>query len=384
MHAISKTGPLAAGTPVFITTPIFYPNDLPHVGTIYPVLAADILARWHRACECKVLFLTGTDEHGKKIESAAQSKGMAPRQLVDQLSAKFKLAFNELGITYDRFIRTTDSDHLKVVREMLWRIHANGDIYPGVYEGPYCQDCEAYYTADELVDGKCPIHGKPGITLKEDCYFFKLSKYRDWLLQTYSENPEFVQPVARMKEVVSFVTRELVDLCISRSTFTWGIPLPFDERQVAYVWFDALINYITGCGYLLKPRRFDAFWPGTMHIIGKDILRFHAVLWPAMLKSAGLPPPRIIFAHGFWTVNGQKFSKSLGNAVHPSHLVAKYGLDPFRYYLFRAFPFGADGDLSEIDLVQRNNSELAEGLGNLVQRTVSMIVSYCDGWVPDA
>lgn len=369
-------------TPAYITTPIYYPNDIPHLGTAYPTLAADILARWYRLCGRETFFLTGTDEHGRKIEEAAHRRGYSPRQLVDELSVAFKTTFKKLNIDYDRFIRTTDEDHSRVVGEFLERIHRRGDFYKGTYQGLYCVECESYYTASELTDGRCPLHLKPPETLKEDCYYFRLSKYRAWLLEHYREHPDFILPASRYNEVVSFVARGLDDLCVSRGTFTWGIRLPFDERHVTYVWFDALINYVTGINFLDRPAEFERFWPAATHIIGKDILRFHAVIWPAMLKSAGIPPPKQVFAHGFWTVNGHKFSKSLGNAVMPGYLVEKYGVDPLRYYMFRAFPFGADGDFSEAHLVQRNNSELAKGLGNLLQRTTAMITKYCDAVLP--
>jgi methionyl-tRNA synthetase len=367
-----------------VTTPIYYPNDIPHIGTAYPTVAADIYARWSRLCGRETFFLTGTDEHGKKIENVARKRGVTPQEMVDELSEEFKATFGKLEISNDRFIRTTDEDHVRVVRHILARVHERGDIYKGTYEGLYCVECEAYYTPNDLKDGRCPLHLKPAEVLKEDCYYFRLSQYRDWLLRYYEANPDFIMPETRRREVVSFVEGGLEDLCISRSTFRWGIPVPFDEGHITYVWFDALINYVTGVGLLDEPERFGRFWPAATHIIGKDILRFHAVIWPAMLESAGLPPPRRIFAHGFWMVNGRKFSKSLGNAILPGYLVERYGLDPLRYYMFRETPFGADGDFSEANLVGRNNSELAQGLGNLVQRTAAMIVKYRDGVIPAA
>jgi methionyl-tRNA synthetase len=369
-------------TPAYITTPIYYPNDIPHLGTAYPTLAADILARWHRLRGRETFFLTGTDEHGRKIENAALKRGVSPKQLVDELSAAFKTTFGKLRISYDRFIRTTDEDHGRVVREFLERVRRRGDIYEGVYEGLYCVECESYYTAGDLTGGCCPLHLRPPEILKEDCYYFRLSKYRTWLLEHYREHPDFIMPASRYNEVVRFVAGGLEDLCVSRSTFSWGIPMPFDERHIAYVWFDALINYITGVNFLDRPGDFEKFWPSATHIVGKDILRFHAVIWPAMLRSAGVAPPKKVFAHGFWTVNGRKFSKSLGNALVPDYLIEKYGLGPLRYYMFRAFPFGADGDFSEAHLVERNNSELAKGLGNLLQRTTAMITKYCGGVIP--
>jgi methionyl-tRNA synthetase len=366
----------------YVTTPIYYPNDIPHIGTAYPTIAADIYARWSRLCGQETFFLTGTDEHGKKIENAAYRRGVSPQQLVDELSEEFKVTFEKLNVSHDRFIRTTDEDHVRVVRDILARVYERGDIYQGTYEGIYCVECEAYYTNDDLRDGRCPLHLKPVEVLKEGCYYFRLSKYRDWLLSHFETNPNFIMPESRRREVISFVEGGLEDLCISRSTFRWGIPIPFNEGHITYVWFDALLNYVTGAGLLDAPERFETLWPAATHIIGKDILRFHAVIWPAMLESAGLRPPRRIFAHGFWMVNGRKFSKSLGNAVLPGYLVERYGLDPLRYYMFRETPFGTDGDFSEANLVARNNSELAQGLGNLVQRTASMIIKYRDGLIP--
>jgi methionyl-tRNA synthetase len=366
----------------YVTTPIYYPNDVPHIGTAYPTLAADVVARWSRLCGKDTFFLTGTDEHGKKIENAALEKGVTPKQLVDELSSVFISTFQKLNVCYSRFIRTTDEDHQRLVQEILRRVNSQGDIYKGVYEGLYCVECESYYTAEELENGCCPLHFKQVELLKEDCYYFRLSNYRKWLLDYYETHPDFILPAARYREVVSFVSAGLEDLCISRSSFKWGIPFPFDNRHITYVWFDALLNYITGIGFLDHPSQFEKFWPTTTHIIGKDILRFHAVIWPAILKSAGIRPPRRIFAHGFWMVNGKKFSKSLGNAILPEYLIDRYGLDPLRYYMFRESPFGSDGDFSEANLIRRNNSELAQGLGNLVQRTISMIVKYRDGVIP--
>lgn len=369
-------------TPVYFTTPIYYPNDIPHIGTAYTTVAADILTRWMRLMERETFFLTGVDEHGKKIETAADKRELSPQQLVDSQAEIFKKTFQSLDIDYDRFIRTTDADHAKVVREILRRAYSNGDIYKGIYEGLYCVDCETYYTAKELVDGNCPMHNRPIELISEDCYYFRLSNYRNWLLRHYAEHPEFIQPQSRRNEVISFVSEGIEDLNISRSNFRWGIPLPFDETHITYVWFDALLNYITGIDYLDRPEKFARFWKNSNHLIGKDILRFHAVIFPAMLKSVGIEPPKRVFAHGFWTVNGKKFSKSLGNAISPLHLIEAYGLDPLRYYMFRAFPFGSDGDFSETELVRRNNGELAQGLGNLVQRTTAMIEKYHQGTIP--
>lgn len=366
----------------YVTTPIYYPNDVPHIGTAYPTVAADVIARWSRLGGRETFFLTGTDEHGKKIENAALKRGLTPQQLVDELSTAFVSSFRELDVAYDRFIRTTDEDHVRLVQEILQRCRERGDIYKGVYEGLYCVECEAYYSAEDLENGCCPVHMKPVELLIEDCYYFRLSNYREWLLQYYEEHPNFILPQSRHKEVVSFVSAGLDDLCISRSSFKWGIPFPFDTDHITYVWFDALLNYITGIGFLDQPTKFEEFWPEVTHIIGKDILRFHGVIWPAILKSAEIPTPKRIFAHGFWMINGHKFSKSLGNSILPNYLIARYGLDPLRYYLFRECPFGEDGNFSEANLVRRNNNELAKGLGNLVQRVITMIVKYREGIVP--
>jgi methionyl-tRNA synthetase len=367
---------------IYLTTPIYYPNDAPHLGTAYTTLATDILNRWSKLNGRKSFFLTGLDEHGQKIENAAHRQGLKPQALVDKQAEVFEATFGKLNIKYDRFIRTTDEDHINTVREILNKVYSMGDIYKGKYYGLYCIDCESYYTERDLDKGNCRIHKRPAELLSEECYYFRLSKYRDWLLQYYEENPNFIQPANRYTEIINIVKEGLEDLNISRSSFKWGIPLPFDKAHITYVWFDALLNYISGIDFLTHPDKFEKFWENAVHLIGKDILRFHAIIWIAMLKSIGIKPPEKIFAHGFWTINGQKFSKSLGNAVSPDYLVDSYGLDPLRYYMFRAFPFGADGNFSELDLIQRNNSELAKGLGNLVQRTTKMIEKYCAKTIP--
>ena len=366
----------------YITTPIYYPNDRPHLGTAYPTVAADVVARWARLSGQETFFLTGTDEHGKKIETAAKEQNLDPKAFVDKISVGFKETFTLLEISNDRFIRTTDEDHVRVVQAFVQRVYDKGDIYKGVYKGLYCVKCEAYYKEDDLIDRNCPIHATPVDELEEESYFFRLSKYQDWLLNHIEAHPDFIIPSQRRNEVVSFVKRGLDDFSMSRSTFRWGIPLPFDRQHITYVWFDALLNYITGVGYLDQPEQFEQYWPSATHIIGKDILRFHAIYWPAMLKSAGLLPPKRIVAHGFWTINGRKFGKSMGNVIRPEYLVDTYGLDPLRFYMLRAFPFGMDGDFSEARLVERNNNELANGLGNLLQRTLTLILRYRDGLIP--
>lgn len=368
---------------VYYTTPIYYPNADPHLGTAYTTIAVDVLTRWARLKGYDVYFLTGLDEHGKKIENAARDKGWSPQELVDRQAENFRQIFGLLNVKYDRFIRTTDPDHVRTVQSILQRVFTGGDIYKGTYEGLYCVECETYYTEKELLTGCCPIHRTKKVELlSEECYYFRLSKYQPWLLEYYNRHPSFIQPRSRRNEVFSFVSDGLDDLNISRSTFRWGIPLPFDEGHVAYVWFDALINYITGVGFIDHPREFERYWPNAIHLIGKDILRFHTVIWPAMLHSAGIEPPKAVFAHGFWNDAGRKLSKSQGNVLPLPQLVETYGLDPLRYYLFRAVEFGNDGDFSLVELVRRNNAELAQGLGNLVQRTISMLEKYCGSVIP--
>jgi methionyl-tRNA synthetase len=368
----------------FVTTPIYYPNDVPHIGTLYSTVAADVCARYARVRGKDAYMLTGTDEHGKKIQNAAREDGKNPQRFVDELSEQFKVAFERLDIRFDRFIRTTDPDHVEVVQRILQRLYEQGDIYEGTYEGHYCVECEAYYKEKELEEGCCPTHEKPVEWLSEDCYYFRLSKYGDWLLDHLERNPDFVRPEPRYNEVKNIVEEGLEDLCISRSTFDWGIPVPFDDDHIAYVWFDALINYLTGAGYLHDPEVFKNRWPTATHIIGKDILRFHAVIWPAMLRAADIDPPQQVFAHGFLTVDGRKLGKSLDNVAQLDYLVENYGVDPLRYYLFRAFSFGTDGDFSQSELVERNNTELANELGNLVRRATTMIERYRDGIVPSS
>ncbi|VVB82437.1 Methionine--tRNA ligase [uncultured archaeon] len=351
----------------YVTTPIYYPNDIPHIGHAYTTLAADILARWHKLLGEDVRFLTGTDEHGKKIQDTAEKNGKKPKEFVDELVPKFKDAWKKLGIEYSRFIRTTDKDHEKKVQEILQKVYDNGDIYLGKYEGYYCTGCEAYYTEKDLEDGCCPIHKKKIEILKEPSYFFKLSKYKKKLLDFYKKNPGFISPSYREKEIINRVEEKLDDLSISRTSFSWGIPLPFDKKHVCYVWFDALINYFSGA---------DGFWPADVHLIGKDILWFHAVYWPAMLMSAGIEPPKKIFAHGWWTFNKEKISKSRGKVINVDELISIAGVEAVRYFLFRETPFGDDGDFSEQALIDRYNNELADKLGNLVSRVSALAEKY--------
>ncbi|MBI5803782.1 methionine--tRNA ligase [Candidatus Pacearchaeota archaeon] len=360
----------------YITAPIYYPNDVPHLGHAYTTIAADVLARWHKLLGKEVFFLTGTDEHGKKIAKAAEKTGKTPKQFTDSLIPEFKDAWKKLGIQYDRFIRTTDKDHEKVVQHVLEKVNKKGEIYKGEYSGLYCTDCEAYYTEKDAPDFSCPVHKKPLENLKEESYFFKLSKYQNFLLDLYKKNPDFISPESKRKEIINRVKEGLKDLSITRTSFDWGVPFPLDKKHYVYVWFDALLNYISGIGYLENKKMFEKFWPADVHIIGKDIIWFHAVYWPAMLKSAGIELPKKIFAHGWWTVLNEKMGKSAGNAVKIDKLIGYAGADSARYFLLRAAPFGDDGDFSEKELINRHNNELANKLGNLVSRVSALIEKY--------
>jgi len=356
----------------YITTPIYYPNDIPHIGQAYTTIAADIVARWHKLKGREVFFLTGTDEHGKKIENAAKKKGKEPKKFVDDLVPKFKNDWKKLNIDYDEFIRTTDANHKKIVQEVLKKVYDKGDIYKGTYEGYYCISCEAYYTEKDLVNGCCPIHKTKIEKLKEESYFFKLSKYQKKLLDLYKKNPDFISPKSRRKEVINRVKDGLNDLSISRTSFDWGIKLPFDDRHICYVWFDALLNYYSAT----REKGKQKFWPADVHLIGKDILWFHTVYWPAMLMSAEIDLPKRVFAHGWWTFDKEKISKSRGKVINVDELIAIAGVDSARYFLFRETPFGQDGDFSEQALIDRHNNELADKLGNLVSRVSTLAEKY--------
>jgi methionyl-tRNA synthetase len=369
---VKKLSPKLKEKKFYVTTPIYYPNDIPHIGHAYTTIAADILSRWHKLHGEKVFFLTGTDEHGKKLQQTAEKAGKKPKEFVDALIPEFKSAWKKLNINYDFFIRTTDSHHEKIVQEMLQKSFDNGDIYLGEYEGLYCTGCEAYYTEKDLEDGCCPIHKKPIEKLKEKTYFFKLSKYQNKLLDLYKKNPGFVLPKERANQVVSQIKEGLQDLSISRTSFDWGIPLPFDKKHVCYVWFDALFNYYTAT----RQKDWESFWPADIHLVGKDILWFHAVYWPAFLMSVGIDLPKEIFAHGWWTFGKEKISKSRGKVINIDELIAIAGVDSARYFLFREAVFGQDGDFSEKSLIDRHNNELANKLGNLVSRVSALAEKY--------
>ncbi|MCZ6639290.1 MAG: methionine--tRNA ligase [Candidatus Dadabacteria bacterium] len=369
----------------YVTTPIYYVNDVPHIGHAYTTIAADVIARFNRLQGNNVFFLTGTDEHGQKIERTAESNGEKPIELADRVVKRFQNLSDALNITNDDFIRTTEKRHKSAVEEIFRRIEESGDIYLSEYEGWYDVRNEAFITETQYEEiMSLPEEKRPTIEkVKEESYFFRLSKYQDPLLEYYKEHPEFVQPNYRLNEVTRFVEGGLKDLSVSRTTFTWGIPVPGNSKHVIYVWFDALTNYLTGVGFPSDERMFNENWPADVHLVGKDILRFHAVYWPAFLMSAGLPLPKKVFAHGWWTVEGEKMSKSVGNVVDPYQVVEEFGADVFRYFLLREIPFGQDGDFSKNAIIARVNGELANGLGNLVSRTLGMIEKYFDAVVPE-
>lgn len=368
----------------YITTPIYYVNASPHIGHAYTTIVADVLARYHRMIGDETFFVTGTDEHGDKIAEAAQKAGITPKQYADNISGQFRALCPELSISNDYFIRTTDANHMETVRYILQKVYDAGDIYFGSYGGYYCFGCERFLTEKEIVDGKCPEHGREPQYIEEKNYFFKMSKYQDWLIDHIRKNPDFIRPERYRNEALAFLRDPLEDLCISRpkTRLEWGITLPFDENYVTYVWFDALINYVTALGYP-DGKNFQKFWPVAEHLIAKDILKPHGIYWPTMLKSAGIEPYQHLNVHGYWNSDQSKMSKSLGNIVRPLDLKDKYSLDAFRYFLLRDMVFGLDSNFSEEAFVGRLNSDLANDLGNLVSRTITMAIKSCDGKVPE-